>query len=179
MTRPRPGKTRPPLDAARLNELALTYVGRFATSKSKLATYLHRKVRERGWAEETAADIEALVMRLSDLGYVDDNAYALSKARSLTGRGYGERRVGQALMVAGISEDDGVEARDLARAEALDSAIRFARRRRFGPFGDQTADAAKRDRNIAAMIRAGHSFDLARKIVHSEPGTEPEWDDYI
>src|SRR5690606_22662366 len=38
-----------PLDAARLDELALTYVARFATSAAKLERYLKRKLRERGW----------------------------------------------------------------------------------------------------------------------------------
>ena len=179
MNRPHARKTKPPLDATRLNELALTYVGRFATSRAKLATYLHRKIRERGWVGDQSADVDALVQRISDLGYVDDKAYALSKAQSLTGRGYGERRVGQALWVAGISDADGGDARDLASAEALDSALRFARRRRIGPFGDGPVDPAKRERSIAAMIRAGHSFNLARRIVELEPGVEPDWENFI
>jgi regulatory protein len=34
-----------PLDPARLDELALTYVARFATSAAKLERYLKRKLR--------------------------------------------------------------------------------------------------------------------------------------
>ena len=41
-----------PLDAPRLEELALAYVARFATSAAKLETYLRRKLRERGWEGE-------------------------------------------------------------------------------------------------------------------------------
>ena len=45
-------RPRPPLEQEKLSELALSYVGRFATSRAKLATYLERKVRERGWTGE-------------------------------------------------------------------------------------------------------------------------------
>lgn len=175
MTRPSVRKTRPPLDANKLDELALTYVGRFATSRAKLASYLHRKLRERGWAGEKSADVEGLVERLSGLGYVNDQAYALAKARSLAGRGYGERRVGQALSAAGIGEEDAAEAKDFASAEAVESALRFARRRRFGPFGD-AIDPQRRERQLAAMIRAGHSFRLARSILQMEAGSDPDRD---
>ena len=99
-------KRRPPLDAARLDELALVYVGRFATTRAKLSSYLARKIRERGWEDARPADVEGVVERLSALGYVDDAAYALSKSRALTGRGFGARRVRQSLRAAGIAEED-------------------------------------------------------------------------
>ena len=106
-----PRKQRPPLNAAKLEEMALHYVGRFATSRSKLLAYLRRKLRERGWDGASDPPVEQLADRLVRLGYIDDRAYALSKARSLTGRGYGERRVRQALVVAGIDEEQGADAR--------------------------------------------------------------------
>ena len=49
-----------PLDEARLRDLALAYVARFSTSSAKLATYLKRKLRERGWEGESEPDIAAL-----------------------------------------------------------------------------------------------------------------------
>src|SRR5678816_4043514 len=106
-------KPRPPLDAAKLNELALAYVGRFATTRAKLKTYLARKVRERGWDGGSAIDLEALAERFAEQGYVDDAAYALSKSRSLTGRGYGLRRVDQSLRMAGVEDEDAAPALSL------------------------------------------------------------------
>lgn len=167
----RPGsRPRPPLNATKLDELALNYVGRFATSRSKLVAYLGRKLRERGWDGESPPELEAVADRLCQLGYVDDAAFAVSKARSLTGRGYGARRVGQALQAAGISEEDGGEARDLADAERVEAAVRLARRRRFGPFASEAGDPRTREKAIAAMIRAGHGFALSRAIVEMTPG---------
>jgi regulatory protein len=78
-----------PLDAARLDELALAYVARFATSTGKLAAYLARKLRERGWDEDAAEppDVEAVVERMARAGYVSDEGYARMRSASLRRRG--------------------------------------------------------------------------------------------
>lgn len=162
----------PPIDAERLRELALRYVGRFATTRAKLADYLRRKLRERGWQGEEEPDIDRLVGRLAELGYVDDAAFAVAKANSLTVRGYGAGRVRQALKIAGVSEDDGEEARDSAASQAAEAAISFARRRRIGPFAMTMKDPAGRQKALAAMIRAGHGFTLSKMLVDAEPGCE-------
>ena len=165
-------KARPPLNGESLRELALAYVGRFATTRAKLSSYLARKIRERGWSDERAADLDSVVGRLADLGYVDDSAFAMSKSRSLSARGYGARRLRESLRAAGVAEEDSQDARELAEAEAVEAALRFARRRRLGPFGSDVADRATRERAIAAMVRAGHSFGLSRAILELEPGSE-------
>ncbi|HVJ00769.1 MAG TPA: RecX family transcriptional regulator, partial [Sphingomonas sp.] len=52
-----------PLDRADLERLALRYVERFATTRARLAAYLDRKIRERGWAGEGSPDTVALAQR--------------------------------------------------------------------------------------------------------------------
>lgn len=167
--RRRERRPRPPLGESALNELALAYVARFATSRAKLAQYLHRKLKERGWAGEREAPVTALVEKLADAGYIDDPAYALSKARTLGARGFGERRVAMALRAAGIEEDDGAAARDLARDSAEEAALRFARRKRIGPFAAAPPDRRDSDKALAAMIRAGHPFELAKRVLALPP----------
>jgi regulatory protein len=180
MTRTTPSarspRSRPPLDARRLEEMALRYVGRFATSRAKLRAYLARKIRELGWGGEGQADLDAMTQRFAELGYVDDRAYAMAKAQSLTGRGYGKRRVEDGLRLAGIDEPDGAEARSHADAHALDAALHFARRRKLGPFAAGQADPRQREKAIAAMARAGHSFALSRAIAELSPGAEIDRD---
>lgn len=168
-------KNRPPLDAARLEEMALNYVGRFATSRSKLTAYLARKLRERGWAGANDPQVEALTDKMVRLGYVDDGAFALSKARSLTGRGYGERRVRQALAQAGIGEEEAAPAHELAEEQAVEAALKFARRRAIGPFASHSPSPAERERALAAMVRAGHRFGVARVIIDLKPGENPDF----
>lgn len=167
-------KPRPPLDAESLEQLALFYVGRYATTRAKLRGYLNRKVRERGWAEDRQPVIEELAEKFAELGYIDDATFANSRAASLGRRGYGERRLEQALYAAGIEESDGAEARRMAADQAWDSALAFVRKRRFGPFAPEPLDQDRRRKALAAMIRAGHPYELARKFIDKEPGDVPE-----
>ena len=163
-------KVRPPLTTEALKELALTYVGRFATTRAKLASYLKRKLAERGWEDSHPPDVSAIVEGLSELGYVDDAAYAMAKSRALTGRGYGARRVRESLRSAGVGEPDSAAAQEAAQAEAVEAALRFAQRRRLGPFGDGQGDRPERERALAAMIRAGHPFSLSKAILSLQSG---------
>jgi regulatory protein len=167
----------PPLDEGRLNELALRYVGRFATTRAKLRSYLARKLRERGWDGALEPDLAAIAERFANQGYVDDSSYALAKSQSLTGRGYGKRRVVQALRAAGVEEEQAGAARDHAEAEAVSAALRFARRRRLGPFAESAPrDPKERQKTLAAMVRAGHGFELSRAILALPPGAEVDAD---
>ena len=175
----KPRRTPKPLTKDRLHELALFYVGKFATTRAKLASYLNRKVRERGWDGDHPPDIEALVQRLAASGMIDDALYALSKSRSLSERGYGAARVRQTLRAAGINEDDGAAARELAAEEAAASALKFARRKRIGPYALTALDRPAREKALAAMVRAGHGFELARAVVEAEPGTELDLDELL
>lgn len=166
----------PPLDDAALERLALRYVERFATTRGKLADYLARKVRERGWAGERPADPAGLAEKMAALGYVDDRAYAEMKAASLTRRGLGMRRVAGALRAARIGEEDAGEATEAVAGEARRAAIIFARRRRLGPWGPPAADRAVREKQVAAMLRAGHSMGWARTIVDAKTPLDPDVD---
>lgn len=164
-----------PLTPAALEEMALTYVARFATTQSKLRAYLRRKLRERGWAHESSPPVEALVERYVELGYVDDAAWARMKAGSLLRRGYGARRVGETLQVAGIDADlrDAIRPAELEQRRA---ALVLAQRRRFGPFAVQAADRQAREKQVGAMTRAGHRLDIARRIIDAEtPDAAEEW----
>ena len=97
-------RPRPPLDGEGLERLALFYAGRYATTRAKLEAYLARKLKERGWAGPGDPPLRGLAERFTELGYVDDEAFAASRAASLGRRGYGERRVAEALRAAGVGE---------------------------------------------------------------------------
>ena len=165
-----------PLDRPRLEELALAYVARFATSAGKLERYLLRKLRERGWEGEGAPPVEAIIARHVELGYIDDAGFARARAGSLLRRGYGPRRIGQALGEAGIAEPIRHDVRPDAAARRQ-AALALARKRRFGPFGAKAAaDPALRQKQIAAMLRAGHMLAEIRGVIDaSSPAAAEGW----
>jgi len=172
-----PPRARPALDFAALERLALGYAGRYATSRAKLADYLRRKLFERGWEGEGQPPVEAIVARFAELGYVDDRALAEARGRAFGARGYGERRLAAALGGLGIVEGDARPARERAVADAWTTALRFAERKRIGPFAAHAADEKGRRRAFGAMMRAGHSVEHARRIVGAAPGDVPQPDD--
>ncbi len=161
---PRDRKPPPPLDAARIERLALRYVERYATTRGKLREYLARKIRERGWEGETI-DIAALAERMAELGYIDDRGFAEARVGAMGRRGLGARRISGALRAAGIETADSEAVRPAMDDQADASAIAFARRKRIGPFAREIADRPQRDRAFAAMLRAGHDFERARRVL--------------
>lgn len=168
--RSRPDKRpRPPLGPEGLERLGLFYAGRYATTRAKLALYLRRKLKERGWSGPGEPPVERLVERFAELGYVDDRSFASARTESLLRRGYGERRVKEALRGAGVTEEDSAEASAISGEEALAAAHRFARRRRLGPYAATVPDRAARDKAAAAMLRAGHRLDLVRQVLAAGP----------
>lgn len=173
---PRPLKERrlpPPLDDASLRSLALHYAARFATTRAKLLRYLARKLKERGWAGTAPADPGALADRLAELGYVDDAAWAAMKGRAMALRGLGHRRVTGELAAAGVAEADRGAAPEVA--DALATALAFARRKRLGPFArTHSDDAAARQKALAAFLRAGHDLATARAILAAASPEEAE-----
>lgn len=154
-----------PLDREGLERLAIHYVGRYATTAARLRTYLARKVKERGWSGDQTPDLSAIVDRIVALGYIDDAAFAEARAESLVRRGYGARRIAPTLRAAGIDGD--ITRAVLARREegAEAAALAFARRKRIGPFGPADPDRKARDKAYGAMMRAGHSSELVRRVL--------------
>ncbi|MFN3451619.1 MAG: regulatory protein RecX [Sphingorhabdus sp.] len=173
MSNPRAAKKpAPPLNDERLRQLALHYVGKYATTQAKLGTYLNRKIRERGWDDERSADILMLVEQFAALGYINDAQFAEARSRSFVRRGYGERRLAEDLRASGIGQADAIPARAHMEESTLSAAENFARRKRIGPFAQEAAAPEKRTKQLNAFMRAGHSFELARRFVYAEPGDE-------
>ena len=155
--------------------MALRYCERYLTTRAKLRDYLRRKLRERGWAGPHAPDPEALAERMAELRYCDDTAFAEAKARSLTRRGLGARRIGDALRAAGIDEEGRERLRPAMDAEAARTAVALARKRRIGPFAPVPApDRAAREKWVGVLVRAGHAPALARALAGMAPGADIE-----
>jgi regulatory protein len=176
-TSDRARKPRPPLNETRLRDLALHYVGRFATTRAKLIAYLRRKITERGWEDANAPDPQGIAARLVELGYIDDAGFAATKGAALTRRGFGTRRVGEALRAAGVEENDRAPALDDATSARWAAADAFARRKRLGPYAAAPVEREKRDKQIAAFLRAGHDYATARRWIDAAPGEMPERDE--
>ncbi|MDF1792749.1 MAG: regulatory protein RecX [Thalassobaculaceae bacterium] len=169
------GKTRGPLTKAYLERAALHYLERYASSVEGLRRVLMRRVdkaarEERCDPGEAAPWVDEVVARYAASGLVDDRSFAEGRAASLRRRGESARRISMKLREKGVDgdlidsvleEEDGPD----GRAAELAAACRFARRRRLGPLRDPGDRPDRRDRDMAALARAGFSLDIAREVL--------------
>jgi regulatory protein len=160
-------------DEPALQAAALSYLGRFAASTEMLRRVLLRRVERAAREELIERDhgrqmVERVIARIVSSGLLDDETFAVQRARSLVRRGKAPSMVKSALAAKGIWSDGaahalselGEEMPDIGRAAALN----LARRRHLGPYR-KTARSEHRDRDLATLARAGHPFEIARWIV--------------
>ena len=160
---------RPPLDPATFRALAVHYVGRYATTQARLKQYLERKLRERGWDDSVPQpDLLEMISEFARLGYVDDDLFASARVTSLLKRGYGANRLNIALRHAGISAEKAASAARIDTDSAHEAAMNFARRKRLGPYGPPLDDPKVRKRAVTAFLRAGHSYEIVRRILATD-----------
>jgi len=162
-----------------LERAALAYLERYGSTTANFRRVMARKVSRRVFRSsddeappETGQWIEDLTVKLESLGLLDDAAYAATMARRLYRRGRPRMAIRQAMRQKGLSDAmvDGAMAalaRDLGYND-LEAGLRYARRRRLGPFRRLDKPAVERSRELAVFGRAGFSRRVAEAIVDSD-----------
>ncbi len=172
------GKVPRKITPDRLRNIALYHLERFATSAENLKQVLYRRVLKATRHHDTDLDqargwIDDLVSGLVRSGAIDDSRYAEGKARSMSRRGQSHRKIRAYLASKGIDR----AAADAALASLsdgtedpeFDAAHAYAARRRIGPYRTREAGEDQGRKDLAALGRAGFSYDIARRLLESEP----------
>lgn len=166
-------------DRARLKRAALAYLARYAAPSAHVRRILQRRL-DRGAARGAemragGEDIDAVLADLVRMGLIDDRAWAEAQARALRRRGTSARGLAARLSSKGapraeierlLGEEDG--------AAELRAAWALARRRRLGPWRDPAERAERRQKDLAAMARAGFRLDLARQVIDADAPPETD-----
>lgn len=156
-----------------LEKAAFAYLERYASSAENLRRVLMRRVERAARAEllsreEGRRRIDAIIAALEARRLLDDAAYAAARARSLSRQGRSKAVIARRLAVKGV-EAEAVESAMAALAEDghsdLRAALQLARKRRLGPFRAPAERQERRERDMAALGRAGFSFEIARRVV--------------
>lgn len=150
------------------------------------SAHLHRRLMERARRavaehdqdlEDCRRMVDDAVAWAVEIGLVDDARYAAATVQRQRASGKSRRQIQAALRAKGVAS----ALIDAAIAEHADdeegdperlAAIRYARRRGFGPFRRPTARAFdpddKRRKELASMARAGFSYTLAKTVLDAE-----------
>jgi len=182
MPPPRPPK---PVTPESLERSALRYLERFATSTDNFRRVLMRTVDTASRAnpdmdrEQAAGWVESLIRRYTGAGLLNDAAYAEMKAGSLHRRGASTRAIREKLAAKGIDRghvDHALDGLDADTDGPLDraAALALARRRRLGPFRAPDKRAAFRDKDLAALGRAGFDYATARSVIDGGENEEED-----
>lgn len=167
-----------PYTAPRLEAAALYYLERYASSSDNLRRVLENKVR-RGLGPQAEEEhiaqarewIEAIVEKLTRLGYLNDKAYAENLAGREARRGRGTARIRQTLAVKGVGAELAsatlAALKDEDAASDLRAAITYAARRKIGPFRTKPLADPLRDgqKELAALARQGIPLAIAQKLL--------------
>ena len=163
-----------PATQERLRKAALYYIERYATSTEHLKSVLMRRVTRSARLHDTdtqegQAWIDEIVADLVTRKLVDDRAFAETRAISLHRGGASRRKIAMSLKSKGVGNSD-IEAALHALEEShtnaeFVAARNYARRRRFGPWRNPEEREGRHDRDLAAMARAGFSFQMAQKVI--------------
>jgi regulatory protein len=170
-----------------LMNYATWYLERFAASRARLEKLMRGKIRlsvaEYGTDPEEAVQwMNSVLSTCEKAGFINDDAYARGRARSLLRKGKAMRVIAADLSARGIASDQIDDAiRDL-RAEAdqaayeevrgtdpnIAAAAAYARRRRLGPWRRPDIREEKREKDMAALARQGFGYDTATRIINSD-----------
>jgi regulatory protein len=166
-------------DLPYLKRAAMAYLARYASSSQNLHRVLMRRVMKR--CREAGTDpndftalVDEAVAACQAAQLVSDEAFARGRIETLKTRGWPERRIRAALAQKGVPQAISLEALGEAGLDDSDAARRFAERRRLGPWRQPDARAAKRDRDIAALARAGFAYRIAIQVIDHEIALDPD-----
>jgi len=170
------GKRRGPRKATarHLEKAALHYLRRFATSSANLRRVLMGKVERSArfhgtGREEGERDVGALIARFEANGLLDDKRYAENLASSLHRRGASARAISAKLAQKGV-DGEIVQAALAALAQEhpepeLAAAAALVRRRRLGPYREAGRRPQMRQKDLAALARAGFAYGVALRTI--------------
>ena len=165
-----------PLTEQRLMNIALFYVSRYESSAEKVRQMLNRRLkRMKMQGEEVPPEasqwIEDILQKIQEKAYVDDNRYAENQVRTLILQGKSEHFICAKLALAGIEADKVREILSVEGSTEELRAQRFVARKRIGHFRPHADQSKFWEKDMAALARAGFSYDIARTALK---GDEPQ-----
>ena len=166
-----------------LRRVALHYLDRYSATENSLRAVLKRRIRKSATIHELDDDVplwvDALIDDMKRLGFINDAAFAQTRAVSLHRSGKSSRAIAQTLIGKGIRGDvldDAIKAAsdelghgDDRRAMDRAAGFEFARRRRLGVFNpDPVKREDRKDKDMATLARRGFGYEICRAVVEAQ-----------
>ncbi|MDT8441405.1 MAG: regulatory protein RecX [Desulfuromonadales bacterium] len=140
---------------------------RLLTGRDHSVAGLRQKLARRGFVDE---QIEPVLARCRELGYLDDLRFARARARSLLEQG---RAIGQRLLLELRRQGLDQQVADQALQEVLQEVdeqalLQSLLDRRFPQFCYESAPASERRRVVQYLQRRGFPLDLIMTLLNAK-----------
>jgi regulatory protein len=139
---------------------------RFLSYRSRSVLEVKRKLQEKDFSPHT---ITATLSRLTELGYLNDQEFAVTVARSsLKNKQWGPIRIYDALLKKGIAKDiiDHTLA-ELTREFDINQVARLAFESKFALKPHQLKEEKTRKKVVSYLKRKGFSWNTIYRIIKS------------
>ena len=168
----------------RLLRRALYQLQRHATPRAHMERLLLRRALGEARAlgldpDEVRSRVAAVMAELDRMGLFDDRAFAEAKLRRWLARGVPPARIARRLVERGVdpavveavmAELGGAGGEGGPEWAEIEAARAYVARRRLGPFRPPEERARMREKDLAALARAGFSYAAARTALEPEEG---------
>lgn len=158
----------------RLKNIALYYLERFETSKENLRSVLRRRIDKYAFfdkdynKEQAYLWADEIVEECCNKNFVSDERFAEFKISAYLRTGKPKRYIEQKLKQKGIDNKTIEKVFDNTEYNEHEVALSFAKKKKIGIF---RKDLDKRkefyQKDLATLVRAGFSFDIAKDILDS------------
>ncbi len=159
-----------------MRSAAFRYLERYSASTQSLRQFLKSRVRKTININEIERQlaykwIESLIESLTERKFLDDRSFAEIRARALFERGASTRRIIALLTEKGIDHSLITKALNTVYADYelpdLVAAIRYAKRKRIGPFRNQSVRNKNKQRDLGMLARGGFNFAVSSTVIDS------------
>lgn len=159
-----------PITYRRLYNVTLYYLSRFDASAGKVRDMLKRKLlrtKMKGGIIAPEADewIEQIIVRMKELQYIDDSRYGENQVRQLSAQGKSTQFISMKLAAAGLDADTIQMLIETAPCDEMNRALRLVQRKKMGYLRDESLRADYYKKDLAALGRAGFSYETAVKAL--------------
>lgn len=162
------------ITAQRLKNIALYYLKRYETSVANLRQVLQKRVNDYAYQnkefdkKEAYAWIEEIISDFCRFNYVNDERFAELKIKDYQAMGKSTRYIKNKLKEKGVADD--IVERILSEQDydELAAALKFAKKKRIGRFRPTDKQAEYKQKDMAALARAGFSYDIVCEVCQAE-----------
>lgn len=145
------------------------YLERFPASTDQFRRVMTRKIQKSCKAhpeqspETCFAELETVIVKFQNLGFLNDSGYAMGLARSLKNRGWPRNRIIMRLKEKGISPDLIEESLPDAEPNGdFQDALVWIKRKKLGAYGTKEREF---DKSLASLARAGFDYHSASRAL--------------